>query len=284
MNTTVYGEEYERLVFKNLERMLKRDELPSASSKRSKLFHHKKYLDERNREYIFDCSIETYLSEEHEKRGEWSSLIVIECKRYKNKVDIGDLDEFEGKLSKISPFGIKGYFVTSSGFSETAINQARSLHYALVVCNGEDNWEWLTTRNTCCDKNEMFLPTLKGDSPIGLVPLAFSDGVYYDLSDLLIKDGVILPHKSKFKAPYLPKEKVKEIASALYSKFIGIDDDIAGHILAKLYPNFRITFGSLPNGILGTTSFSKHLITISDTLSSNSSRLHFTIAHELGHI
>ena len=108
MNTTSYGEEFEKQVYDFLKNILVTDDVPGASAKRSRIFFKKRYATLTDRTIVTDVSIETYISDEKEELGEWSTLIIFECKRYKNTVDIADLDEFESKLRKMGGWGVKG--------------------------------------------------------------------------------------------------------------------------------------------------------------------------------
>lgn len=264
--------------------MLAYDDVPGASAKRSKLFFKKKYPTLTDRKIVTDVSIETYISEEKQACEEWSTLIIFECKRYSNKVNIADLDEFESKLTKIGGYGVKGYFVTTSGFSRTAIQDARKYHYGLVVFGKDGNWKWEVPRDTRRGKNEEYIPVLTGESFVGTSPLIFDNGCFYNIVDSLQNNGVVFPLHRKIKIPYLPKERIKEIASQLYVNNPGIDEDIAGNLLFRLFPDFSICFDNLPLGVEGQTSLKEHKVILSNALLPKPERMRFTIAHELGHL
>ena len=284
MNTTAYGEDFEVQVYNFLKNLLSSDDIPGASAKRSKIFHHKKYNTQTDRTIIADVSIETYISQEHEDRGEWSTLIIFECKRYKNTVDIADLDEFESKLRKMGGYGVKGFFVTTSNFSKQSIIEARKYHYGLAIFSKDGNWNWLVPRDTRRDKNEEYAPILYGEYPIGSSPLFWQDGCFYNVLDILKASDVALPTSKKYKVPFLPKDKVRAVAKEIYLSYPNIDDDIAGNLLFKLFPKFRVTFENLPYGVEGLTSFKEKRIILSNSLTSKPERLRFTLAHELGHL
>lgn len=284
MNTTAYGEEFEKQVYNFLKSILITDDVPGASAKRSRIFFKKRYATLTERSIITDVSIETYVSDEKEKSGEWSTLIIFECKRYKSTVDIADLDEFESKLRKIGGYGVKGYFVTTSGFTKTSINDARKYHYGLVVFDKNGNWKWEVPRDTRRGKNEEYIPVLTGESVVGISPLVYDNGCFSNIIDLLKENGVSLPFHRTIKVPYLDRETIRDIAHKLYINNPGIDDDIAGCLLSRLYPHFHINFEVLPYGVEGRTSIKEHVIILSSSLISNQDRLRFTLAHELGHL
>lgn len=284
MNTTEYGEAFELQVYNFLKPLLENDDIPGASAKRSRIFFKKTYPTTSDRKIKTDVSIESYISKEKEDCGEWSTLIIFECKRYKNTVDIADLDEFESKLRKIGGYGVKGFFVTTSSFSKTSINEARKYHFGLAIFGKDGNWKWLVSRDTRRGKNEEYIRLFLGESPVGTSPLILDDGCFYNLSDALRNNGVIFPVKQKVKIPFLPKEKIKHIANQIYLDNPNIDDDIAGCLLFILFPDFHIVFENLPFGIEGQSSISEKLITLSKSLIDNTPRLRFTLAHELGHL
>jgi Zn-dependent peptidase ImmA (M78 family) len=63
-----------------------------------------------------------------------------------------------------------------------------------------------------------------------------------------------------------------------------VTNDIAGETLAKLYPDVKIRFDDLPEGILGSFSFDERVITISNVIIDDEHRRNFTLAHEIGHL
>lgn len=284
MNTTAYGEEFEKQVYNYLKSILIADDVPGASAKRSRIFFKKRYATLTDRTIITDVSIETYISDEKEELGEWSTLIIFECKRYKNTVDIADLDEFESKLRKMGGYGVKGYFVTTSGFTQTTINDASKYHYGLVIFDKNGNWKWEVPRDTRRGKNEEYIPVLTGESVVGISPLVYANGCFSNIMDLLKDNDVPLPFHRTIKVSYLSKETIRDIANRLYIDNSGIDDDIAGCLLSRLYPHFHINFEILPHGVEGRTSIKEHIIVLSSSLISNQDRLRFTLAHELGHL
>lgn len=284
MNTTKKGTEFELLVFDYFKNLINNEELAGVS-KRSKIFHQKRYQINSYRDIIFDITIENYASKECEERGEWSSIIVIECKNYSSIVDIGKLDEFQSKATSLSQYSVKPYFVASSGFSKTVINQARDKHIGLIVFTSDCNANWIVYRDTRHNRYEEYNKILLGDSLLGCSPLVYEDGNYMTILDMLRNNNVDLKRKPNVK--FLSNEYLKQLAQDIYNHCGGssIDSDIAGCVLAKLFPYFRITFSNqLPQGCYGETSFETNVITISQDILTEIHRRNFTLAHELGHI
>ena len=172
--------------------------------------------------------------------------------------------------------------VTTSGFSDTEIDQARKSHLALVVFS-DDSKNWIVSRN------QNYLPEkqmtiLKKGTDNGILPVVYNEGNFTNLPDLLVSSGLQLSNTRIVDVPYLSNENIKKIASNLYKNYIIQSKDIAGELIAKAYPSFRITTCDMPEGQLGTLSIRDQTITLSNAIITDSHRLHFTLAHELGHI
>lgn len=280
MNTTAIGADFEKRVFNYLSGLLDKDELPQANKKYSKIFFHKSYQTDTSREIDFDISIETYnpLS----KDDAWTSLIVVECKNYKNKVDISDLDEFQTKLKKVSDSGIKGIMATTSGFTRAEIETAQKEHIALVVFN-EEQPEWIVSRDINT-KPEHMMPRLCGYDEVGSVPIVYNDGGFTSIIDLLKRFEVSINESAILNVPYLSKETIADFVDNLFVKYPCTTKDYAGEILYKAFPDIKINFQQMTEGHLGYISFIDDVIMLSEVLVKDEHRRNFTIAHELGHL
>lgn len=281
MNTTKIGSDFEDKVYNYVESLLDMEAFMGVTKKYSKIFKHKKYkCVGTDRKIDFDITIETYNSEK--KDGEWSSLIVLECKKYSQKVDIADLDEFTTKMKKISESGIKGVMITTKGYSRTGIEQARKDHIALAVFSDLE-MDWLVTRNTQM-QSEYFMETLLGQTLPGCNPLLYDEGTFTNIIDFFKESGVAISEKNIVFIPFYKDDTIKQKANELYKKCTFETNDIVGEILAKLYPDVRIRFEELRSGILGAFSFDERVITLSNTIINDEHRRNFTMAHEIGHL
>ena len=281
MNTTRVGTEFENKVFDYVSSLLDTEGFLGTTKKYSKVFKHKKYkCAATDREIDFDITIETY---NHQANSdEWSSLIILECKNYSQKVDIADLDEFTAKMNSISRSGIKGCMVSTVGYSRTEIDQAKKDHIALTVF-AKNDMEWYTTRNTHME-SEYLMKMLLGKSQIGCTPVIYHDGNFTNLIDFLKSAGAAITNKNEVFIPFYKDVTIKQKANELYGKCDYVTNDIAGETLAKLYPDVKIRFEDLPAGILGTFSFDEKVITISNVIIDDEHRRNFTLAHEIGHL
>ena len=94
-----------------------------------KIFQKKHYYSEaRKGDIIFDIAIESYLPEYDTP----SFIVFVECKKYKEKVPISDLEEFHSKVLQIAPNANKAVLVTNSSFSEQGMNYAQAKRIGLV--------------------------------------------------------------------------------------------------------------------------------------------------------
>ncbi|WP_311355346.1 ImmA/IrrE family metallo-endopeptidase [Alloprevotella tannerae] len=282
MNTTTIGTEFEKKVYQYLEVLLKTEKLPNASSKYSKIFYHKKYICGRSGRAIeTDISIETY-NPYAGNQEQWSTLIIIECKCYNSKVNISDYDEFRRKLTDISEYGIKGIIVTTKGFSQTNIELAGKEKIALVVFS-DQNFNWLVGR--CLNKYpEQLMPILKGERSVGLNPISYYEGHFFSTPNLLNVLDVALKTRYEYYIPFLSSEELKKKAKEIYQLQPLQTNDVAGEVLAKNFPMIEVRYDNLSQGLLGTIDLRNNIITLSEDIISDTNRVHFTLAHEIGHL
>lgn len=280
MNTTAKGSEFEDRVYNYLNSLLEKDELNFAPKKYSKIFKHKKYSTDTSRKIEFDITIETYnpLSDENN----WSSLVVIECKSYNKKVDIGDFDEFEAKLKNVSGSAVKGILITTKGFPKNLIEKAKKEHIALVVLS-EENTRWIVCRDINREPEDM-MPILLGDSKAGIQPVVFDNGIFDCIINILQKNGVQISNENTIDIPFLKNEEIQSIVTNIYQKYSFSSNDIAGELFFKMYPEYKINFEEHPKGVLGLLCLNDKILSLSNEIINDIHRRNFTIAHEIGHL
>ena len=280
MNTTAKGTEFEDRVYNYLNSLLEKDELNFAPKKYSKIFKHKKYSTDTSRKIEFDITIETYnpLSDENN----WSSLVVIECKSYNKKVDIGDFDEFEAKLKNVSGSAVKGILITTKGFPKNLIEKAKKEHIALVVLS-EENTRWIVCRDINRELEDM-MPIQLGDSKAGIQPIVFDNGIFDCIINILQKNGVQISNENTIDIPFLKNEEIQSIVTNIYQKHSFSSNDIAGELFFKMYPEYKINFEEHPKGVLGLLCLNDKILSLSNEIINDIHRRNFTIAHEIGHL
>lgn len=281
MNTTKKGTEFEDRVYEYVAELLDTDGFLGATKSYSKIFKHKKYkCIGTSRKIEFDITIETYNPKAED--GDWSSLIVLECKNYRNNVDIADLDEFQSKMNLVSNSAIKGVMITTKGFSMNGIEQAKSNHIALMVLSEEEK-KWLVARSKK-NNQEHYRQMLMGYGLVGNAPILYFNGKYFNLIDYLKNVGAIISLKHAVTIPYISEEAIEAKVNELYRNQILGTYDVASEVLAKMYPDVKIKFDYLPADLLGTFSFNDRVITVSYEIVNDEHRRNFTLAHELGHL
>jgi hypothetical protein len=109
--------QYEEFVRKTYEALI--------SHRMGKVYSKKLYTGQRTgHQHEIDVSIELEIAD-------LSILILVECKHYRNKVDISDLLEFAQRIDDIGAH--KGVMVTTIGYREGALKVARAHRIALVT-------------------------------------------------------------------------------------------------------------------------------------------------------
>ena len=80
----------------------------------------------------------------------------IECKNYKNPVDIGKIRSFNDTLNDIQ--NINGVFVAKSGFQSGAIEYAKNSKIKLLELREQTDDDWISNEK---DENGNFIPLIK---------------------------------------------------------------------------------------------------------------------------
>ena len=281
MNTTKKGTEFEDKVYDYVADLLNTDGFLGTTKSYSKIFKHKKYkCIGTNRRIDFDITIETYNPEVED--GQWSSLVVMECKNYSDVVNIADLDEFESKMNLVSRSAIKGVLITTKGFSASEIEQAKSHHIALAVFS-EGEMKWLVARSKRYNPED-YRQMLMGYTSVGSTPVLYLDGKYLNLLDYLKYAGACISETHIVSIHFITEEAIESKTIEIYRNLLLGSNDIAGEVLAKMYPDVRIRFENMPANVLGTFSFDDRVITLSNEIINDVHRRNFTLAHEVGHL
>jgi hypothetical protein len=101
--------------------------LPSACE----VFLHRRYFSPDRKDYIItDVSIEVSVLPLTEPVLLW----IWECKNYRHKVDVSDIEEFHAKLEQIGADKTKGTMITSSAYQPAALQYAKTKGIGLVRC------------------------------------------------------------------------------------------------------------------------------------------------------
>lgn len=308
-NSLSKGNSYENLVFKVFKRELDSGRL-LFDLLTSEIFAKRCYFSpQRNKDIIFDIAIEIRLPD----KENWSHLILFECKNYKKRVPVDDIEEFYSKLNQISGSGIKGVVVAANGFQEGAVNYAKSNHIALVRLSDNSNFKWVLNRVATRLPKEEQLKEIQEDIFRALTlkdynfdnfdfyanyedtftnsPFTLVNSMYPSAEPVI--DSCNTPfNNAKLTVPFISLEliekkvnevqrivKINKSEQAIIENCRNLQEEF--DIKIKLKNHFeRDSLGFVK---LGMIQFDPPVIIIFLKAQSNKFRQKFTLAHELGH-
>jgi hypothetical protein len=127
------GMELEDEVFALVERLLKEGKLPYNPSQ-TRLHRRKSYHSPlRGKPVNFENVLEVFVKDNIDvPDAQPSHVIFFECKDHGRNVEVGKVDEVVGRLQHPFGFNMKAYIVTRRGFSDGALNTARSKGIGLL--------------------------------------------------------------------------------------------------------------------------------------------------------
>jgi len=265
------------------------------------------YSKDREKEIIFDVSIEIYLP----GSTEYSSLVLIECKNYGHPVPVDDVEEFFAKVQQVGAANSKAVIATTSVFQAGARSYAKSKGIGLMRYFSPEDFKWelkrslsanassiVTTENLTLESalsNQGFRSTafdLYFQSPIRL-----TNSLWDFLEDVISGTGLaksdiarVANSRSKLANRVQFYEKIDlEDSSTLALSSIGYANGKVNlerlceveHVRAGL--TVKTGLPAPTQNILGKIEFDPLVITIYQDQSQNEGRQRFTLAHELAH-
>lgn len=319
MSTVKIGDEFENKVFAIFSKLLKEGQL-FISYKNTKRFQKKHYYSEQRKgEIIFDIAFESYLPEQETP----SFIVFIECKKYKDKVPISDLEEFHSKVMQIAPNANKAILVTNSTFSESGINYAKANGMGLVHIFDDDKIKWLVTREAVdvitykevdSAKEEVLKSFIDDNYTMINNRIAFFDyePIYNSLDfidsvynknkcrkhyfDEFILESIFHKPNSLLNIDYLSDVELISLSRNLRKDLLRncansefkFDTDIIEQYLKENY-NFAIKFVekmhiTKPNTYLAYIDYLNKEIIVLNQILEYENRLKFTLIHELSHL
>lgn len=260
------GNEFENRVYDYIYTLLRSMRMPGVSTFH-RLFKHRGYIDRNGRRIVTDVSIENYADSRAMEAAEWSTLIIIECKAsLKPALNIGKLDEFEGKLSKIAAYGVKGYLACDCPLTESAVSQARAMHIGIILFDRERRWNWIA-------------PCSSGDA--AAQPVAIVDGEAMSVAEALRRDGIPLPHAENLRFD----EEIRRAARSLAAHYSDSDRyNLPYTIVRVLMPDWRLVYAPLPDGVEAASDFISRRITLHERFRVSRRDGARALAHEIGHL
>ena len=283
MNTTEKGNKLEDFVFEYLQNHVMSQYSNSTFSK-VVVRKHKSYQKESNDSFIADVSIDCYLKNS-DLTGDIDKptfSFIFECKNYKNKVDKSDLDEFQNKIEHTRFTKVKGFLVTTSGFSTPIISGAGYYGIGLIVVNlDEQKYDIIVSRKLNSIDNEEQLYSFLSGNELSDRIVVFDNYHFFKFRSILENQGVYL--KDEFlSVKYLKNVEIEAKAQKLIDE-VGINELDSNLVIDKLLSHLGIKVEQkrLEEEQLGMLNINNNLISLSINLTSN--RRNFTIAHEIGH-
>lgn len=113
---------------KDYERLVKSLTSTIFDGLRAQAFHLKKYRGKSGQEYEVDVSFEVAVDT-------LEFLVLVECKRYKDRVGVDEITSFAYRLRDIGAH--KGIVVSPGGFQKGAVQVAKAERIALLVARDE---------------------------------------------------------------------------------------------------------------------------------------------------
>lgn len=311
MNTVKKGDAFEEEVYNLLKNYINSGNF-WLNPKFCKFHRKKKYYSKKRDGYIIvDISIECFL----EGKEDYSQLIVIECKDYKSKIPVDDIEEFESKLHQISGVNIKGIFASRTPFQSGAFNVAKNIGMALIRILPEDKIDWVLQRNPLSSKPADRIKedrvtseyALKNEDFIGQSQNIFCYYNNYTSYIIDILNHFVCGDKKPFHKTIQNKYKIIRAKNLSYLSLDEIDSrglqlalaaeastrgavdlsKIVSHLKEREGLKFDLSHelgtDEIYTSALGSMDAKNNIIKISSLLDYNSSSWRFTLAHEIGH-
>jgi len=308
MDTTKKGDELENKVYE-----LFRDEILNdrfwAKKECCKIYQKKGYFSkDREKDIIFDIAIEIFLPGE----SSYSSLVLIECKHYTDKVPVGDVESFLMKAHQVSGGNIKAIVVSNNAFQEGAFTFSKSKGIGLLRYYDRSNLEWVLHRSPSSIISSNAALNRWSEAYDGLRKCSY-ESKYYDFFGCvdhsytnslklffssLLKNGQderytealgsieTVDKNENCIVKYLEESDIEETCESLHQQIeyafgaVSLVDICS--ILSEKHGLKVIETLNLPNGVLGKISFDPFEIHILKD-HGNEARKRFTLSHELGH-
>lgn len=265
------------------------------------------YSKDRDKDIIFDVSIELYLP----GSSEYSALILIECKNYRHPVPVDDAEEFYAKVQQVGAANSKAVIASTATFQSGARSYAKSKGMGLLRYFDSTNFKWelkrslSATAHSITSSENLSLEKALVDpsfcsSAFDLYfqsPDRLTNSLWDFLEDLVTSsalEGAAIqqlansPSKLTNRVRFCEKNDLED-SSAIALSSIGYTTGKVN--LERLCATEELRTGlrvltNLPApspGVLGKIEFDPLVINIYIDEAQNNGRERFTLAHELAH-
>lgn len=308
MDTTRKGDELENKVFELFRDNIENDRF-WAKKECCKIYQKKGYYSqERKKNIIFDIAIEIFLPGEKY----FSSLVLIECKHYKNPVPPGAVEKFLQQAHQVSGGNVKAIVVSNNSFQQGAFNFSESNRIGLLRFYDRNDLEWILHRSPSSIVSSSYALNEWSGAYDGLHKSEY-ESRYFDFfgfvsnqytNSLRLFIGALLKEGlDKEEIEQLSEVETVQATSNSIVKFR--EESEIESLCERILESVQYSFGEvpladicsmlndlhglsvietddLPAGVLGTISFDPLRIEILKN-QENEARKRFTLAHELGH-
>jgi Zn-dependent peptidase ImmA (M78 family) len=309
MDTTKKGDELEDQIFELFNDEISNDRF-WAKKECCKVYQKKGYYSrDREKNIIFDISIEISLPGEEN----YSSLVLIECKNYKDKVPVGDVESFLMKAHQVSGGNVKAIVASNNAFQEGAFNFSKSKKIGLLRYYDRTKLEWILHRSPSNIVSSSFAVNHYSGAYdalhkhnyksryfdfFGCIDHCYTNSFRLFFGTLLKfgqqKDYIdalnsieTLPENENCIVKYKEQSEIENECEIIHTE-IGyrsgtVPLDKVTSLLNEKYRLKVIESIDLPDGVLGKISFNPLQISILRD-HENEARGRFTLAHEFGHL
>jgi Zn-dependent peptidase ImmA (M78 family) len=284
MNTVQKGNAFEDRVYVVLKDLIERKQF-AIDKNNYRIFQKKGYPSkDQESDIIFDIAIEVFMP----NADKFSFLYLIECKDYSSPISVDKVRNFIGQVREVG--GHKAFFFTTSKFQPGAINIAKTNNMGLVIINESNNVNWVVRRSvhnnrfTLSKSEEYFSGKCVVDTPFIGYDYPY---VYGHIIDFLLANNIEVTHKG------LSIDFISDDSIALKALDVaGIKkDDLTYNMTSFAMIDIineegieTVLDAELLGGELAKYDVLNRRLFISSSLSFDTPRWRFTLAHELGHI
>jgi Zn-dependent peptidase ImmA (M78 family) len=310
MNTTHKGDILEENIFRLFVKLIAAGQF-WGDSKACRPYRKKGYYSrDREKEIIFDVSIEYVLP----GAAKYSMVTLIECKNYSHPVPVDDVEEFFAKAQQVAAGNSKLVLASTAAFQEGAIRFAKSKGIGLLRYFDASNFKWELHRSPSIGSlppTESRDEVYKGLTLQDFQSVCFEfylqspNGATNSLWDFFddLHSTVLLAQnewreirnrkgKPNLTIPFLGRDEIEERSAIILRRngytcgAVALDaicsqeNRDAGLVVNRVDSG---DFKENPYSILGKISFDPLVIEIYEQPLLNVGRERFTLAHELAH-
>ncbi|WP_010466622.1 ImmA/IrrE family metallo-endopeptidase [Acidovorax radicis] len=310
MNTKKKGDELEEAIF-NLFREAIAAGRFHVPAEYCRIFRQKGYYSRaRGSDIIVDVSIEVW----YPGADDYTSIYLIECKNYKNSVNVADVESFYAKAIQIGPTGTKPILISNRELQSGALEFCRSMRIGVARYFPAEELQWTLRRSASAtfsasdskSDDEILFALTAPHYRSSLFELymqaanvrtnsvrAFFEALSVDIAEDQqgAPPSLCVEREQRSVVRYLTPDELENRAQTVLAEasvstaYVSLNEFCARHPSVK---DVRIKHQQplppeLPRRVLARISFRPNVIELFTPDEPNEGRDRFTLAHELGH-